>query len=140
MTNKQLLFELLRDNEEARRTRSINKVFEYMFRKLGAITATGLWDYEAYIKNVDIQGIDRELRRVKQENGWQDDKAREREEAHREENRPQYGIPIESVVNQSVEDIEADELIARARAKDPTLSGRDLSLAVAEERKLMKRQ
>lgn len=140
MTIYQQVFELLSKNEEARRTRSINKVFEYMLRRLGAIDASDRWDHKAFIENVNIQTIDKAIRDVKRDNGWQDEKAREREEAHREANRPQYGQATESsVVNQSAEDLEADELIAKVRAKDPNLSGRDLILAIAEERKIMKR-
>lgn len=142
MTNKkllyELLYELLKNNEEARRTRNIGKVFEYMFRKLGAITETGQWNYEAYINNVNLQTIDRTLRTVKEENGWQDKESKEREEAHREANRPQYGGATEpiKVIDQSVEDIEADELMAAVKAKHPGISGKDLMLAVAEEQRI----
>lgn len=110
-----------------------------MLRKLGAITPTGQWDYEAFTKNVSIQSIDKELRNVKRDNGWQDKESKEREEVYREANRPHTEMPTEtiSIVDQSAEDIEAQELLDRVRAKDPSLTGKELVKAIQEEKRIM---
>lgn len=82
-----LLYNLLLKNPEGRKTENIQKVFVYVMRSYGAITPDGRWDNAAYKQMPGLQTIDRLLRKVKQENGWQDEKAKEQEEKWREEYR-----------------------------------------------------
>lgn len=138
MNLNQLLFDLLNKNEEARKTDNLYRVFEYVMRAYKAITPEGQWDSAAYKAMPGLQTIDRLLRKVKEENGWQDERARELEKQHREAFRHQYehaDKPI-SIVDKNVKDIEAEELMAAVKAKHPGISGKDLMLAVAEEQRI----
>ena len=81
----QFLEDLLTLRPEARATDSIWRVLEATMRYYGVITKDNHWDHEAYNQMSPLEGILRDLRRVKKAHGWQDDKAKEREEEERQE-------------------------------------------------------
>ena len=84
-TTIEVLTELLIKYPKARATDQIWYVLEWMMKYYGAITKHNTWDHEAYNRMPSLEGILRDLRRVKKAHGWQDDKAKEREEEERQE-------------------------------------------------------
>ena len=69
---------------EARKTANISRCMQAAFRYYGYITRHNQWDEYKFLEGYTIQYLDRALREVKKDNGWQDSKSKELEKSYRE--------------------------------------------------------
>jgi len=76
--------EYLAIHEQARATSSISRCMQAAFRYYGYITPNNTWDEDKFLDGYTIQSLDRSLREVKKDQGWQDELSKIQEKSHRE--------------------------------------------------------
>ena len=87
MTPQDFFTELLTQKPEARATTAIQRCMQAAFKHYKYIKHDSTWDSDRFLSGQypTLQSIDRALREVKKANGWQDDKAKEKEGQYRDQ-------------------------------------------------------